>query len=261
MEVLVFAGTTEGRLLVEWLDARGTCDVVACVATDYGVSLLAGGGHVTLLKGPLDDEAKRQLMAEHDFACVVDATHPYATHISRSVARLGSVHGVPVLRVLREDCDEGAWTSVRDAAQAARHLAQTSGNVLLTTGSKDLPTYVAGVPRAAERLYVRVLPTVDALARTQELGVPASHVIAMQGPFSTELNCALVRDLGIEHLVTKRSGVVGGFAQKVEAARRCGISLVVVERPEERRPKESDGSYAVTTFDGARRMLEDRYGA
>ncbi|MDO4796758.1 MAG: precorrin-3B C(17)-methyltransferase [Coriobacteriales bacterium] len=259
-QVLVFGGTTEGRLLVEWLDARETCDVVACVATEYGASLLDGGGRVTVLRGPLDEATKRRLMDEHDFACIVDATHPYAKHISQSVARLGKDHGVPVVRVRREDCAEGAWTSVRDVGQAARHLANTSGNVLLTTGSKDLATFVDAIPNAAERLYVRVLPVPAAIERTQELGVPTSHVIAMQGPFSAELNAALVRDLRIEYLVTKRSGAVGGFASKVEAAQNCGIELVVIERPCEPQDTAADGSYVVAKLEEAKKLLEDVHG-
>ena len=234
MEVLVFGGTLEGRLLVKWLDARGTCDIVACTATDYGAQLLNGGRHVQLVRGPLSDEQKRALMEVHDFVCIVDATHPYATHISRSIDLLSQEHGVPVVRVVREDTDPATgegWTCVRDMREAAAHVAASTGNVLLTTGSKDLDVFVEAMPDFADRLYVRVLPVVSSIMRAVELGVRTRHVIAMQGPFSTELNCAMVRDLDIRHLVTKRSGDAGGFAQKAEAAHDCGIELVVVARP------------------------------
>lgn len=254
MDVLVFGGTLEGRLLVEWLDARGTCDIVACTATDYGTQLLCGGQHVTLVRGPLSAAEKRALMHAHDFVCLVDATHPYATHISQSIDALAREHGVPVVRIVREDeglqMDEG-WTCVRDAREAATHVAATTGNVLLTTGSKDLDAFVAAMPDFAERLYVRVLPVVPSIARVAELGVPASHVIAMQGPFSAKLNRVLVRDLHIRSLVTKRSGAAGGFAQKAEAARDCGIELVVIARPD---------AAAGVSLEEAKVQLEESYG-
>lgn len=254
-EVLVFGGTVEGRELVEWLDGRGSCSVVASTATEYGQSLLTAGAHVTTLAGPLSEDAKRRLMAGHRFRCIVDATHPYAAHISESVKRLGEEWGVEVVRVVRDDvadpAGEDGWTSVPDAASAARHLAQLPGRVLLTTGSKDLPTFVAAIPDFAERLFVRVLPLASALEGARGLGIPVSHMVAMQGPFTTELNCALMRQLEIDHLVTKRSGRAGGFEEKVEAARACGVHVVVIDRP------SADAGYTPAQ---ARKLLEVRYG-
>lgn len=253
MDVLVFGGTSEGRRLVEWLAARETCDIVACTATAYGASLLAQGPRVRALEGPLTTEQKDQLMEEHSFVCIVDATHPYARHISRSVAALGERHGVDVIRVIREEAPggDGLWTGVADASEAARLLAGTEGNILLTTGSKDLATFVELIPDYAERLYVRVLPVVSSLERTRELGIPTSHVIAMQGPFSEQMNRALIGELRIAHLVTKESGSAGGFDEKVRAARSCGIDLVVIERPE-----DEPG----LLLSEAQQLLEDRYG-
>lgn len=253
MDVLVFGGTSEGRELVEWLAARGTCNVVACTATAYGASLLSRGPRVQALEGPLSSEEKDRLMEGHAFVCIVDATHPYARHISQSVAALGARHGVDVVRVVRDGArgGDGPWTGVADATEAARLLAGTEGNILLTTGSKDLATFTELVPGFEERLYVRVLPVVASLERTQELGIPTSHVIAMQGPFSEQLNRALIKELGITHLVTKESGTAGGFDEKVQAALSCGASVVVIERP-----AEEPG----LLLSEVRQLLEDRYG-
>lgn len=253
MDVLVFGGTSEGRRLVEWLAMRGSCDIVACTATAYGASLIAQGPRVRTLEGPLTDGQKDRLMEEHDFVCIVDATHPYARHISQSVAALGRRHGVDVVRVIREALPggDGSWTSVADASEAARLLAGTEGNILLTTGSKDLAAFTELIPGFAERLYVRVLPVVSSLERTHELGIPTSHVIAMQGPFSEQMNRVLIDELDIAHLVTKESGPAGGFDEKVRAARACGIDLVVIERPE-----DEPG----LLLSEAQQLLEDRYG-
>ena len=251
MEVLVFGGTSEGRRLVEWLDARGTCHVIACTATAYGARLLEGSSRVETLEGPLSAEEKRHLMEGHDFACIVDATHPYALHISDSVAELARTYGKDVVRIVRDDGPDAQWLSVADAREAARHLARTEGAILLTTGSKDLDAFVTAIPSYEQRLYVRILPVAASLARTAELGIPASRVIAMQGPFSERLNMALIEEYDIRHLVTKRSGAAGGFEEKVRAAQACGIELVVVERP-----REEDG----VSFEEAKALLEERYG-
>ena len=233
MEVLVFGGTVEGRLLVEWLDSLGACDVVTCAATEYGGELVGGHEHVTSLVGPLDADAKERLVAEHDFCCIVDATHPYATHVTGSIAELARAHGLPLLRLLRDDSADGAFTLVDDVAAAAAVLAERTGNVMLTTGVKDLPAFVGAIPDYAERLYVRILPVESSVSRAHELGIPASHIIAMQGPFTEPMNRALLEQFDISTMVTKASGSTGGFQEKIDAAAACGAELVVIKRPEE----------------------------
>lgn len=255
MEVLLFGGTTEGRLLAEWLAGRGTCHVVVCVATAYGSQLVTPHERIVVQCGPLSAEQKMRLVTQHDFACVVDATHPYAQHISCSVDELASEVGLPVVRVIRADeaplPEDVCCQRFATMDEAAQHVARTQGNVLLTTGTKDLATFVRAMDDFHDRLYVRVLPSCDALAATEALDVPASHVLAVQGPCSALLNRAIIEGWNIRHLVTKQSGATGGFDQKVQAVQDCGIELVVIDRPEQR-----EGM----TLEEAKVFLEERYG-
>lgn len=253
-EILVFGGTSEGRELAEWLSARGSCQVVACSATEFGGELVSGLPGVEALVGPLDADAKERLVADHDFACIVDATHPFATHVTESLAALAKAHGLPLLRVVREEGEVGGFslesagdgsgegaspTAAHDNAivvvgsveEAARYVAQRPGRVLTTTGTKDLATYVAAIPDFADRLFVRVLPVPDSIANARGLGISAGNIVAMHGPFSVEFNCALMRELSIDVMVTKASGAAGGFPEKIEAAERCGVQAVVIGRP------------------------------
>lgn len=258
-EILVFGGTSEGRELAEWLSARGSCRAVVCSATEYGGELVSGLPGVDAHVGPLDAEAKEQLVAEHDFACIVDATHPYATHVSESLSALAEAHGLPLLRLVREEGDaiqgvveEGAFVQVESMEAAARFIAGRGGRVLLTTGSKDLALFTQAVPDFAERVYARVLPVPSSVTHARELGMPAGHIVAMQGPFSTEFNVALMHELSIDVLVTKASGAAGGFPEKIEAAALCGVQVVVVGRP-----ASEEGLSAAEV----RNELEARYGA
>lgn len=229
--VLVFGGTTEGRELVEWLAGRGGADVVYCSATPYGGTLVREGPHVRAIGRPLPEQEIEGLLAQEGFACVVDATHPFATSISASVREAAGAFGAPLVRVVREGVPEGPWRLAADADEAARIVDGLPGRVLLTTGSKELASFARGVRDFAARAYVRVLPVAASLERTSELGLAASHVVAMQGPFSEALNRALIRELGIGVVVTKASGASGGFWEKVRAARAEGCELVVIDRP------------------------------
>ena len=80
---------------------------------------------------------------------------------------------------------------------------------------------------------VRVLPTREGIAACEAAGVPHRNIIAMQGPFSYALNCALIEQFSIRYLVTKDGGAVGGFTEKAQAAQDAGAQLIVVRRPAE----------------------------
>lgn len=231
MRILLFGGTSEGAELARRLPRPGLTLTVS-VATDYGAELLEGLP-VQVLRGRLDEDGMAALM--RDYNAVIDATHPYAVEVSENVRAAAERVGIPCRRLLRGD-DNGAgdWTEVPDAETAAKVLQTLTGNVLLTTGSKDLAAYTA-LPDYRERLWVRILPSEESLRHALALGYPARHLIAMHGPFSEELNAALLRQFDIKVMVTKRSGRAGGFAEKVRAARGTGTALVVLSRPTEER--------------------------
>lgn len=109
-------------------------------------------------------------------------------------------------------------------------LVQTQGNVLLATGAKELPAFAQLAP---ERLYPRVLPTLDGIAACEAAHIPHKNILALQGPFSYALNRALLEQFSIRFLVTKDGGAAGGFAEKAQAAADTGVQLIVIRRPAE----------------------------
>lgn len=226
MRVLLFGGTTEGRELALWMKARGM-DALTCVASQYGSELLPGD--IACHVGRLDAGEMEALMRRGGFTHVVDATHPYAREVTRSAAQAAGTLGLPVARLVRDGDVDGEWLHADSPAQAAERLLGLSGNVLLTTGSKELDAFA--LPGLRERCYPRVLPSMASLTRCLELGFPAKQVICMQGPFTKELNTALLRQYDISTLVTKATGAAGGFWEKVEAARAADCALLVIGRP------------------------------
>ena len=137
-----------------------------------------------------------------------------------------------------------------NAEAAALFLSKTDGNILLTTGSKDLKTY-SKVKDFTDRAYARVLPLDASLALCREAGVQPSHILAMQGPFSEEMDTAMLRAVSAKWLVTKDGGEAGGFAAKVAAARKAGANVLVIGRPKQREGK---------SFSQVLDSLERRFG-
>lgn len=231
-KICIFGGTTEGRKLAEFLSGQ-PCDVMVCVATDYGQTLLPEAEHVSVSARRLPVGEIVSLLTEHRFDLVIDATHPYAQSITKSIARACRETGTLRWRLLRGASGVSPeHTYVETVSDAAAFLSETEGNILLTTGSKELAGF-SQLPGFSERVWARVLPLQSSLDACAQAGLPASHIFAMQGPFSEAMNAAMLRSIGAQYLVTKDGGAPGGFEEKEAAAKNAGARLVVIGRPPE----------------------------
>ncbi len=227
MNILIFGGTTEGREISHLLAERGA-QVLVCVATEYGREEQGKAPGITVLTGRKDRTAILSLLEGADLC--IDATHPYAENISRTLRNACDAAGEPLRRLLRRESAADGGTRVADAPAAAALLAREQGNILLTTGSKELGAFSAIEP---QRLYPRVLPSHESLSACEAAGIPHRNILAMQGPFSQELNEALIRQYRIAWVVTKDGGAAGGFPEKARAAEATGAGLIVLRRPED----------------------------
>jgi len=236
-ELLIFAGTTEGRTLSEYLAGLNVRHTI-CVATEYGEIVLKENPIVTVHQGRMNREEIKAFLANGSFLAVVDATHPYAEAVTQNIKAAAEERKLPYLRLLRERGLQTDYDKVHyfeTSAACAEALAQTKGNILLTTGSKELSAYCTS-KEVKRRLFVRVLPCTESIALCNEQGIFGKQIIAMQGPFSVEMNETLMKQYGISCLVTKESGTAGGFFEKLDAAKRTGASVFVIGCP-----KEEDG--------------------
>lgn len=232
-QVLVFGGTTEGRELAEELCRQG----IACtlsVATRYGEQVMERQTLLTLHRGRLDAAQMRALIQSGEFLAVVDATHPFATEVSKNIRESLADTGLLYLR-LKRNTDEKERTQegflwFDDMKSCAKALEKVEGNILLTTGSKELKVF--DNKEVKKRLYVRVLPSIESISLCEEQGIYGRQIIAMQGPFSTEMNEAMIQELHISCMVTKESGAVGGFWEKIEAARNTNTQVMIIGSPE-----------------------------
>ena len=248
-KLCVFAGTKEGRSLIEALTGRGL-DITACVATEYGQVVLGDHPDVTVRAGALPRAEMPAFFRAEGFDLVVDATHPYAEHITESIRLACEETGVGCVRLLRDstsDASDGVF--VEDTEACIRFLTETAGNVLLTTGSKSLPQYGA-IEALRPRLYARVLPMMSSLESAAAAGIAPDHIIAMQGPFAEELNVALLRSVKAEWMVTKDTGAAGGYADKIAAARKAGAKVIIIGRP-----PQTPGQTLTETL----QLLEERF--
>ncbi|MBQ5412513.1 MAG: precorrin-6A/cobalt-precorrin-6A reductase, partial [Oscillospiraceae bacterium] len=136
-KICIFAGTTEGRKLAETL--KDGAELTVCVATEYGEVMLEGIEGIAVHMGRLDEQEMEKLFRDGGFSRIIDATHPYADIVTQNIAAAAEKAEVPVIRILRggeKHIDDAVYVS--SAEEAAQYLAGHDGNVLLTTGAKEL---------------------------------------------------------------------------------------------------------------------------
>ena len=228
-KAIVFAGTTEGYEISRFL-AEHKIHTLACVATEYGARSLSESEFLHVKAGRLTEEEMKKLFQEQKPEMVLDGTHPYAKEVTLNIRSAAETEGIRYIRVLRGQGERQEAVYVDSVEEAAEFLKNTEGNVLLTTGSKELKAFTS-VEDYRERFYARVLSLPSVVETCSSLGFEGKHLIAMQGPFSQEMNEAILRQYQCRYLVTKDSGKAGGFEEKIQAAENCQAVSVIIGRP------------------------------
>ena len=233
MNILLFGGTSEGRILSAFLKDKGI-DTLVSVTTSYGEELIEQSADLKVRTGALDEREMEELFPGFDL--IIDATHPYALEVSENIRRASKNSGVRSIRLLRDKGEEeevgsGVFEAVFDSiGEAAEYLKNSEGRIFISTGAKELKEYRV-IPDYTERLVARVLPVQASRDIIKDLAI--RHVIYAKGPFSYEENLKHFKDSAARYLVTKDSGRAGGFKEKTDAAASLGMSIVLIRRKTE----------------------------
>lgn len=243
-KTLLFAGTTEGHQIALTY-GRMKLPLLVCVATEYGKITLEEDQELQLYPwievraGRLDEKKMEELVWEEKIDEIIDATHPYAEVVSKQILSVCKKYERTYIRIIREQEEleerEEFLIRVQSFQEAEREMRKLNQPILLTTGSKDIKV-ILGEKSWEQPIYVRVLPSEESIRLCLEAGVKQQHIIGMQGPFSQEMNEALIQQYQIGGMVTKEAGVAGGFGEKYKACKKLRIPLIVVGRP-----KQEDG--------------------
>lgn len=232
VKILIFAGTSEGRQLIEHLIDKAQVD--CCVATEYGEKLLPKESeNFKITRGRMTVNDMAEMMSQKKYDLVIDTTHPYAQIVTANIKEAAKLTSSKYIRVLRASgIGEQDVKVLPDMDAAVKYLNETDKKVLLTVGSKELAKFTE-VHNYKERLYARVLPMREVVKQCTELGFEGSRLICMQGPFTMAMNKAMIEQTGAQIIVSKDSGQAGGLMDKIDAANEAGIEAIVIGRPTE----------------------------
>ena len=249
--IFIFSGTSEGRSISKQLAEAGA-DVHVRVATEYGAEVMGYDANIDVKVGSCGGaEGIANVIRENGYDIVIDATHPYALNITEHIKQACEATGAFYIRLKRSDSDteSDSIVKVSTVQEAVDYLKDKEGNILASTGSKDIALYTQ-IPNYKERVTARVLSTMESVQKCAEYGFSGKNLICAQGPFSEETNYATLKQIDAKYIVTKDSGTAGGYEDKVRAAMRAGAIVVLIERPKE------EGH----TYDEVVSILEERLG-
>lgn len=223
--IFIAAGTKDARIFVERLK-KVTSKFLISTFSAYGAALYEGDEKVR--HGALDKEGLRALFQDKKIGLILDMSHPYADQCSENLMDATKDLGILYYRYERPSIFESGIIGFDTYEEAAAYVKKSGQKTLLTIGSKALD-YFDGVPK--ENLIIRALPMTAVMEKLTKKGYLPKQIILMQGPFSKEMNLATLLDFGIQQLLTKESGEIGGFPEKVAAAKEAGIPLLCIRRP------------------------------
>ncbi|MCG5527639.1 MULTISPECIES: cobalt-precorrin-6A reductase [Halorhodospira] len=221
LRVLLLGGTGEALALGQALEQEPGIAAVYSVA---GVTRRPRLPRLPVHRGGFGGVAGLAgYLRQHGVHCLVDATHPFAAGISANAAAAARQTGTALLAVRRPAWQPGPgeqWHRVADMAAAAEALGPQPGRVLLTIGNQEVPAFCAA---PHHHYWIRCLEPPERMP-------PGARILFQRGPFHYADECRLLREHGIDTLVTKNAGGAA-TRSKLDAARDCGVRIVMVERP------------------------------
>lgn len=216
MKLLLIAGMGESVGLARDLSALQGVEVT-CV--NEGRAVARAAPPAKTYDGTFaDDAAFAAFLTGFDF--VVDAAHPFQSKLGQVAATCG----LPYLRATRPVWTEGvgeAWiktTSMKDAIDAIPKGA----TLFVVTGRGTLKHLTH---RTDLTVFCRQLDQHD-----QNFPLENGRFIFGEGPFDADDEIALFQMLGVDTMLLRNSGSVAG-SSKLEAARACGIRIVMIDPP------------------------------
>lgn len=243
--ILILGGTTEGR------HAAAVCDEASKL---YYYSTKGESQEITCvngvrLTGAMDEDTMSAFCQEKDIRLIVDAAHPFAENLHRTIALVSEKLKIPVARYERNypgHSDSLIWCDTYD--EAIVYLENHNiNNLLALTGVNTLPKLKKYWQ--SHTSWFRILDRDESRDLVVKSGFPFERIIYYQ---QGEDETPLFEKLKPEAIITKESGESGGFMQKVEAAEKLGIPVIVVKRP-----KLSEAFISVYGENGLRKFIEN----
>ena len=236
LKILLLGGTKDSTELIKHLKANYDTDILTTTTTEYGSKLALEAGSDETIARPLLKDEIIELINNSDFDLLIDATHPFAEHITQTSLSVSKICEISYIRFERpslnlNDFDTSHIIYAKSFENAGEIISKEipDGNVLHFAGANTMEDVLKNVSK--ERFYPRVLKVPKSMEKCEKLGIDDEHIIAMKGVASLKENIDLIEKYNASVMITKESGEIGGVIEKIEAANQKDISLIMIKRP------------------------------
>lgn len=234
-------GTGEGREILASVN-KYTDEIVVSTATEYGYELYKEFKAKYFNYKPLNEEEFKNLIKEFGITVFVDASHPYAIEVSKTLISVCKEMNINYVRYERKGYFDDIYRSyeekinnkdiifVEKYEDLEEVLKNIEGNILNTTGSNNV-LKIESIKNKKNRIIHRVLPSPKVISRLLENDISMENIIAIKGPFGFEINNGIIKEYKIKALITKDSGQEGGMKEKIESSLLNNVKVIVIKRP------------------------------
>lgn len=254
MKILLLGGTKDSTDLIKHLKSNYDTYILTTTTTEYGSRLALEAGSDDTISRPLLKDEIIDIINNSDFDLLIDATHPFAEHITQTSASVAEICDIPYIRFERpalsfDDIDTSHIIFAESFEDAGKIISEKfpDGNVLHFAGANTMEDVLKNV--SIDNFYPRILKVEKSIEKCNNLGIPPEHIIPMKGAASLEENIDLIERYDASVMITKESGEIGGVIEKIDAANMKDISLIMIMRPVIKEVKKEDIVSDLEEFD------------
>lgn len=244
-QVWLIGGTSESRAIAQVL-MQNQIPCVITVTTEAARQLYPIAESLTVQVGALSQGELPAFLRTYGVGAIVDASHPHAVEISQNAIHVAHKLQLPYLRYERPVVSHPSVRTLPDWETLLEGDYLTNQRVLLIVGYRMLHRFVPWHDRAT--LFVRLLPSLTAIAAAQNAGFDNRRIIALRPPITPELEAALWQQWQISLVVAKSSGTAGGEDVKQQVAEQRQVPLILIARPPITYPQQTQDLRRIVEF-------------
>ena len=237
MRILLLGGTKDSTNIIEHVKNNYDAYILTTTTTEYGAKLAKESGSDEVIARPLPKDELTEIIKKENIDLLIDATHPFAAHITQTSVSIANELKMPFIRFERpitnlENIDTSHIHYVNSFDEAGKLIENEfiEGNVLHFAGANTMEEILKHV--SIDRFYPRILKVESSIEKCEMLGVDPSHIIPMNGAASLDENLELIEKYDASVMITKESGEIGGVVEKIQAANEKDIAVIMIQRPE-----------------------------
>lgn len=238
--ILIFGGTTEGRKAIKEIEEAGKPFYYSTKTGEQEVELC----HGEAIFGAMTKEKMIEFCCSKNIRMLVDAAHPFASHLHQTVADVAACLDIPAIRFERIFPPRDNNIIWCDSYAEAVGKIESESVVIATTGVQSI-AHLKALEDKGCKVYYQILNRQSSIEIANAEGISDDRLIY----YDSESPSWIGKDA--DYIIMKESGLTGGYQDKVKEAQRKGMRIIAL-----RRPTLPEGFYTVNGEHGLRRMIE-----